>query len=179
MLLFSLDCFTTPEQYLIILSVKEVSRTIFWVFGRLNPDLLGQFLDAIGKKIRFILLDRLDKIKGDFFFQMNTHIYIQSSGKIHSCGSVITAVWLLHMDVNKTHGEKLDGNYTRMLRPESNTQLYGHLSPIWKTIQVRPTRHAGQNHKQCSSVGNLLSFLLRCSTRPYERGTQWDSNSLV
>ena len=25
----------------------------------------------------------------------------------------------------------------------------------------------------------LLSFLLRCGTRPYERGTQWDSNSLV
>ena len=29
------------------------------------------------------------------------------------------------------------------------------------------------------SSGNLLSFLLRCGTRPYERGTQWDSNSLV
>ena len=27
--------------------------------------------------------------------------------------------------------------------------------------------------------GNLLSFLLRCGTRTYERGTQWDSNSLV
>ena len=27
--------------------------------------------------------------------------------------------------------------------------------------------------------GNLLSFLLRCGTRPYERGTQWDLNSLV
>ena len=25
--------------------------------------------------------------------------------------------------------------------------------------------------------GNLLSFLLRCGTRPYERGTQWDINS--
>ena len=25
--------------------------------------------------------------------------------------------------------------------------------------------------------GNLLSFLLRYGTRPYERGTQWDSNS--
>ena len=27
--------------------------------------------------------------------------------------------------------------------------------------------------------GNLLSFLLRCGTRPYEWGTQKDSNSLV
>ena len=26
---------------------------------------------------------------------------------------------------------------------------------------------------------NLLSFLIRCGTRPYERGTQWVSNSLV
>ena len=30
-----------------------------------------------------------------------------------------------------------------------------------------------------TDCGNLLSFLLRCGTRPYERGTQWDSNSLV
>ena len=29
------------------------------------------------------------------------------------------------------------------------------------------------------TVEILLSFLLRCGTRPYERGTQWDSNSLV
>ena len=48
--------------------------------------------------------------------------------------------------------EKLDGNYTRMLRAILNRswwqhptrhQLYGHLPPIMKTIQVRRTRHAG------------------------------------
>ena len=48
--------------------------------------------------------------------------------------------------------KKLDGNYTRMLRAILNKpwwqhparhQLYGHLSPITKTIQVKPTRHAG------------------------------------
>ena len=48
--------------------------------------------------------------------------------------------------------EKLDGNYTRMLRAILNKswrqhptrhQLYGHLPPITKTIQVRRTRHAG------------------------------------
>ena len=47
---------------------------------------------------------------------------------------------------------KLDGNYTRMLRAVLNKswrqhhtrlQLYGHLPPITKTIQVRRTRHAG------------------------------------
>ena len=47
---------------------------------------------------------------------------------------------------------RLDGNYTRMLRAVLNKswrqhptrlQLYGHLPPITKTIQVRRTRHAG------------------------------------
>ena len=48
--------------------------------------------------------------------------------------------------------KKLDGNYTRMLRAILNKswrkhptkhQLYGHLPPITKTIQVRRTRYAG------------------------------------
>ena len=48
--------------------------------------------------------------------------------------------------------KKLDGNYTRMLRALLNKswrqhptrrQLYGHLPPITKTIQVRRARHAG------------------------------------
>ena len=48
--------------------------------------------------------------------------------------------------------KKLDGNYTRMLRAilkkswrqhPTRHQLYGHLPPITKTIQVKRTRHAG------------------------------------
>ena len=48
--------------------------------------------------------------------------------------------------------KKLDGNYTRMLRPILNKswrqhptrhQLYGHLPLITKNIQVRRTRHVG------------------------------------
>ena len=48
--------------------------------------------------------------------------------------------------------KKLDGNYTRMLRAILNKswrqhptkhQLYGHLPPITKSIQLRRTRHAG------------------------------------
>ena len=48
--------------------------------------------------------------------------------------------------------KKQDGNYTRMLRAILNKsrrqhstkhQLYGHLPPITKTIQVRRPRHAG------------------------------------
>ena len=56
--------------------------------------------------------------------------------------------WMLTKQLKK----KLDGNYTRMLRAILNKsrwqhptrhQLYGHLPPITKTIQVRRTRHAG------------------------------------
>ena len=48
--------------------------------------------------------------------------------------------------------KKLDGNYTRILQAilikswwqhPTRHQLYGHLPPITKTIQVRRTRHAG------------------------------------
>ena len=41
------------------------------------------------------------------------------------------------------------------------------------------TRHIHFRKTEDLSYSNLLSFLLRCGTRPYERGTQWDSNSLV
>ena len=62
--------------------------------------------------------------------------------------------------------KKLDGNYTRMLRAILNKswwqhptrhQLYGHLPPITKTIQVRRTRHAGHCWK---SRDELISNVL-------------------
>ena len=54
--------------------------------------------------------------------------------------------------LTKWQEKKLDGNYTRMLRAILNKswrqhptkhQLYSHLPPIKKTIQVRRTTHAG------------------------------------
>ena len=63
--------------------------------------------------------------------------------------------------------KKLDGNYTRMLRAILNKswrqhptrhQLYGHLPPITKTIQVRRTRHAG--HCWRSKDGPISEVLL-------------------
>ena len=63
--------------------------------------------------------------------------------------------------------KKLDGNYTRMLRAILNKswrqhstrhQLYGHLPPIKKTIQVRRTRHAGHCWR---SNDELISDVLR------------------
>ena len=60
----------------------------------------------------------------------------------------VCATWTLTKQLEK----KLDGNYTRMLPAILNKawgqhptrhQLYGHLPPITKTIQVRRTRHVG------------------------------------
>ena len=62
--------------------------------------------------------------------------------------------------------KKLDCNYTRMLRAILNKswtqhstkqQLYGHLLPITKTIQVRRTRHAGHCWR---SKDELISDIL-------------------
>ena len=68
--------------------------------------------------------------------------------------------------VTKRLEKKLDGNYTKMLRAILNKswqqhptrhQLYGHLPPITKTIQVRRTRHAGHCWR---SRGELISDVL-------------------
>ena len=71
--------------------------------------------------------------------------------------------------------EKLDDNYTRMLRAILNKswrqhltkhQLYGHLPPITKTIQDRRSRHAGLCWR---SRDELISDVL-LSTPIYGRG---------
>ena len=78
--------------------------------------------------------DLTDKMKRSFF---------QAAILLYGC-----TTWTL---TNRL--EKLDGNYTIMLRAILNKsywqhptrhQLYGHLRPITKTIQARRTRHAGQ-----------------------------------
>ena len=81
--------------------------------------------------------DLSDKMKRSFFQAAVTSILL------YGC-----TTWTLTKRLEK----KLDGNYTRMLRAILNKswqqhptrhQLYGHLPPITKTIQVRRTRHAG------------------------------------
>ena len=66
--------------------------------------------------------------------------------------AAVTSILIYGWTLTKRLEKKLDGNYTRMLRAILNKswrqhptrhQLYGHLSPITKTIQVRRTRHAG------------------------------------
>ena len=77
------------------------------------------------------------KMKRSFFQAVVVYILM------YGCTS-----WMLTKRLEK----KLDGNYSRMLPAILNKswkqhpmkyQLYGHLPPIRKTIQVRRTRHAG------------------------------------
>ena len=95
--------------------------------------------------------DLTDKMKRSFFQAAVISILL------YGC-----TTWTLTKRLEK----KLDGNYTRMLRAILNKpwrqhptrhQLYGHLPPITKTIQVRRTRHAGH----CwSSRDELISDVL-------------------
>ena len=77
--------------------------------------------------------DLTDKMKRSFFQAAVISILL------YRC-----TTWTLTKQLTK----KLDGNFTRMLRAILNNtatrhQLYGHLPPIMKTIQVRRTRYAG------------------------------------
>ena len=74
--------------------------------------------------------------------------------------------------LTKCREKKLDGYYTKMLRAVLNKfwgqhptkqQLYGHLPPITKTIQVRRTRHDG--HCWRSKEELISDILLPASSR--------------
>ena len=91
-------------------------------------------------------------IKWNIFFQAAVVLIL-----LYGCTTWMLTKWLK---------KKLDGNYTRMLRAKLNKfwrqhptrhQLYGHLPPITKTIQVRRTRHAGHSWR---SKDELISDVL-------------------
>ena len=94
----------------------------------------------------------------DSYIYIYIYIYIYSSPfkmKRSFFQAAVTSILLYGCTtwtLTKRLEKKLDGNYTRMLRAILNKswrqhptrhQLYGHLPPITKTIQVRRTRHAG------------------------------------
>ena len=91
-------------------------------------------------------VDRLSVIwKTDLTNKMKCSFSKQQSCR-YCCNGCTTSMLTTCM------GKKLDGNYTRMpwailnkswRQHPTKQQLYGHLPPIMKTIQVRRTRHAG------------------------------------
>ena len=100
--------------------------------------------------------DLTNKIKWVFFQVAVVSILL--------CGCT---TWMLTKRMEK----KLDGNYTKMMQAILNKswrqhptkqQLYGHLPPIMKTIQVRWTIHAG--HWRRSKDELISNILLRTSS---------------
>ena len=88
--------------------------------------------------------DLIDKMKRSFFQAVVILILL------YGC-----TTWTLTKQL-----KKLDSNYTRILRAILNMswrqhstrhQLYGHLPPITKTIQVRRTRHCWRNKDELIS----------------------------
>ena len=99
--------------------------------------------------------DVTDKMKRSFFQAAVASILLSG------CTS-----WTLTKRLEK----KLEGNYTRMLQAildkswrqhPTRHQLYGHLPPIAKTIQVRRTRYAGHCWR---SRDEFMRDVFLCST---------------
>ena len=95
-------------------------------------------------------IDKLSIIwKSDLTDKMKRSFFQAAVGSILLYGCT---TWTLTKRLEK----KQDGNYKRMLRAilykswrqqPTKHQLYGHLTPITKTIQVRQTRHAGHSSR--------------------------------
>ena len=117
---------------------QPVSSHSCWMYVREDIETrLTKAWTAINRLSTTWKSDLTDKMKRSFFQAAVTSILL------YGC-----TTWTLTKRLEK----KLDGNYTRMLRAILNKswqqhptrhQLYGHLLPITKTIQVRRTRHAG------------------------------------
>ena len=111
-----------------------------------------------------------DKMKPSFFQAVVVSILL------YGC-----TTWTLTKRLEK----KLDGNYTRMLRAILNKswwqhptrhQLYGHLPPITKTIQVRRTRHAGHCWR---SKDELISDVLLWTPAYGQAKAGWPARTYI
>ena len=111
-----------------------------------------------------------------------------SSFPIYIYMLIPSSLWQLWGDtwtLTKRLKKKLDGNYTRMLRALLNKswrqhptrhQLYGHLPPITKTIQVRRTRHAGHCWR---SKDELISDVLLWTPTYGQAKAGWPARTYI
>ena len=114
--------------------------------------------------------DLTDKMKRSFFQAAVVSILL------YGC-----TTWTLTKRLKK----KLDGNYTRMLRAilykcwrqhPTRHQLYVHLPPITKTIQVRRTRHAGHCWR---SKNELISDVLLWTPAYGQAKAGWPAKTYI
>ena len=92
-----------------------------------------------------------------------------------------SSTWTLTKRLEK----KLDGNYTRMLQAILNRswrqhstkqQLYSHLTPITKTIQIRWIRHAGHCWR---SRDKLISDVLLWTPSHGRAKAEWPAQTYI
>ena len=123
--IYSINKYMCQKLFLLLSVCSYISISLSW------KDIDLDRLSIIWKS------DLTDKMKRSFFQAAVVSILLDGR-----------TTWTLTKRLEK----KLDGNYTRMFRAILNKswrghptrhQLYGHLPPITKTIQVRRTRHAG------------------------------------
>ena len=114
--------------------------------------------------------DLTDKMKRSFFQAAVVTILL------YGCTTWTLTKWL---------EKKLNGNYARMLRaimnkswPQHPTrhQLYGHLAPVTKTIQVRRTRHAGYSWR---SRDELISDVLLWTPTYGQAKAGWPARTYI
>ena len=114
--------------------------------------------------------DLTDKMKGSFFQAAFVSILL------YGC-----TTWTLTKRLEK----KLDGNYTSMLRAILNKfwkqhptkhQLYGHLPPIMKTLQLSRTRHAGHCWR---SRDELISDVLQWTPTYGREKAGWPARTYI
>ena len=135
-------CFTYSHSEYVTSILANLRNGLIWMFSIFptKKDIetrLTKAWTAINRLSIIWKSDLTDKMKRSFFQAVVTSILL------YGC-----TTWTLTKRLEK----KLDGNYTRMLGAILNKswrqhptrhQLYGHLPPITKTIQVRRTRHPG------------------------------------
>ena len=114
--------------------------------------------------------DLTDKMKRSFFQAAVVWILL------YGCTTWTLTKWLK---------KKLDGNYTRMLwailnkswrQHPTRHQLYGHLPPITKSIQVRRTRHAGHCWR---GKDELISDVLLLDHRIWSSKSRTTSSNIL
>ena len=130
----------------------------FTYFGRSVSSTEKDFSTRLAKA--WTAIDRLSVIWKSYLTDKIKHIFFQAavvSILLYGC-----TTWTLTKRMEK----RLDSNYKRMLRAVLNKfrrqhptkqQLYGHLPPITKTIQIRRIRHAGNCWR---SKDELISNIL-------------------
>ena len=149
-----LSCST---KYAFVIIYSQIIRYIYiYIYIYISYNLAVNYYEGI---YIYIYLDRLSIIwKSDLTDKMKRSFFQAGVVSILLYGCT---TWTLTKRLKK----KLDGNYTRMLRAILNKfwrrhptrhQLYSHLPPITKTIQVRRIRHAAHCWREARTNSSVM-----------------------